>query len=467
MMPRLLWSAFAVLCLLAPSLRAQSTPDFAAARNETLLLLQNLIGIDTSNPPGNETKLAEHLKSILDKEGIASEIIAREPSRGNLVARLKGSGKKKPLLLMGHSDVVGVQRDKWTVDPFAAVIQDGYIYGRGSMDDKSGIAAMFQVFRMIHRQKLPLDRDIIFLAEAGEESSPSFGIDFLIEHHWPKIECEVALNEGGFTVVKDGKVQYVAVSTTEKVPDTTRLVARGASGHGSMPRPDNAIVRLAAAVAKVGQYQPPMRLNETTRTFFQRLATISPPEEAFLYSHLEDPLVGNLVQETLRKTNPLYNSMLRTSISPNIIQGGFRSNVIPAEAEATLDIRALPDEDMEAFIADLRRVIDDPSIEIIEAGRDRPSAPPPPLTSEMFVALEHAQTVVFPNAITLPQMITGATDSAPLRARGVQAYGVGPTVSADDMTRMHGNDERLSIEGLGHFVEYLYRAVVDVAAARQ
>ena len=167
---KLLFSTSATVimtCLLAASLGAQTAPDFRAARDETVQLLQNLIRIDTSNPPGNETKVAEYLKAILDKDGIAAEIIAKEPSRGNLIARIKGTGKKKPLLLMGHSDVVGVERDKWTVDPFAAIIQDGYVYGRGSLDDKSGVSAMFQVFRMIHRQKLPLDRDIIFLAEAG------------------------------------------------------------------------------------------------------------------------------------------------------------------------------------------------------------------------------------------------------------------------------------------------------------
>ena len=173
-----------------------------------------------------------------------------------------------------------------------------------------------------------------------------------------------------------------------------------------------------------------------------------------------------MAQETLRHTNVMYNSMLRTSISPNIIKGGFRSNVIPADAEVTLDIRALPDEDMDKFVAELRRVINDPAIEIVRGGRDRPSPPPPPLSSEMFRAFEKAQATVFPEAVTLPEMVTGATDSAQLRAKGVEAYGVGSPVSEQDNDRMHGNDERLQIEGLGKFVEYLYRAVVNVAAAR-
>jgi len=457
----------ALASLLLPSiLAAQTPPNFPSARDEAVQNLQAMIRIDTSNPPGNETKLAEYLKGILDKEGIAAEIIAAEPTRGNLIARIKGNGREKPLLLMGHSDTVGVQREQWTVDAFAGLIRDGYVFGRGALDDKSGVAAMLQVFLLIHRQKLPLDRDVIFLAEAGEEAGGGVGIDFLIEKHWPKIECEFALNEGAEILEKNGKVQYVGVATSEKLVRTMQLVARGTSGHGSMPRMDNAIVHLAAAVAKLGNYQPPLRLNETTRTFFERLTTISPPEEAFLYAHLEDPVVGKIAQETLRRTNVYYNSMLRTSISPNIIQGGFRFNVVPAEAEATLDVRALPDENLDAFMEELRRVIDDPAVELSLAQSFWPATPPSPLDSDMFRALEKAQAEVFPGVVTLPVMLTGATDSASLRAKGVPSYGIGPVVTEEDGMRMHGNDERLSVEGLGKFVEFLYRAVAAVAAAR-
>ncbi len=465
-MQRFLRIAAVVVALFPAPLLGQNDPDFRQARDEALQRLQELIRIDTSNPPGNETKLAEYLKALLDKEGIASEILAAEPSRGNLIARIKGNGKKKPLLLLGHADVVGVQREQWTVEPFQGIIKDGFIYGRGSLDNKGGVVAMLQAFLMIHRQQLPLDRDIIFLAEADEEAGGESGINFLIEKHWPKIEAEFALNEGADTYVRNGKIEYVGVATSEKLVRRAKLVARGTSGHGSMPRLDNPIVRLAAAVAKLGNYQPPLRLNETTRAFFERLATISPPEEAFLYTHLEDPGVGHMAQEVLRRTNILYNSMLRTSITPTILQGGYRFNVIPTEAEATLDIRALPDEDMEAFRAEMRRLIDDPAVEIVPLEDLFPVAPPSTLNSEMFRALEKAQEEVFPQAITLPMMLTGATDSAPLRAKGVQAYGIGPPVTDEELARMHGNDERISVEHLGKFIEFLYRAVVEVAAAR-
>jgi len=364
---------------------------------------------------------------------------------------------------MGHTDVVGVEREKWTVDPFAAVIKDGYIYGRGASDDKSMVAVCLEVFLLLHRLRVPLDRDVIFLAEAGEEGTSTVGIDFMVEKHWDEIECEFALNEGGTIFERDGKVQYVGVSPTEKVSRGIRLVAKGTSGHGSMPRLDNAITHLAAAVAKVGNYQMPMRLNETTRTFFQRLAKISPAEEARLYTHLDDPSV----QEKIRATNIGYNSMLRTSIVPTIIKGGFRTNVIPADAEATLDVRALPDEDIGAMVQALRQLINDPAVEVVPPGRaSRPATPPSKLDSEMFLAIERAQGRMFPGAVTLPVMLTGATDSAQLRAKGVQAYGLGSVVTDEERARIHGNDERLSVAGIGTFLELVYRAAADVAAAK-
>jgi len=454
------------ILLLPVSLSSQTNPDFARNRDEALRNLQGLVRIDTSNPPGNESKAVDYLKAILDKEGISNEILAGNKERANLVARIKGNGKKKPILLMGHTDVVGVERDKWTVDPFAAVIKDGFLYGRGSMDDKDNAAVSLQVLLMLHRQKTPLDRDVIVLFESAEEGGGgNIGIGYVVQQHWDKIESEFAILEGGGITTQDNKVQFVGVATTEKVPNGTRLVAKGVSGHGSMPRPDNPIVHLAAAVAKLGAYQPPMRLNETTRAYFQRLAKVSSPEDAFLYTHLEDPIIGPMVQEKIRLTKVMQNSMLRTSISPNIINGGFRSNVIPGEAEATLDIRALPDEDMNEFIASLKRVINDPAVEVIANVSSRPKTPPSSLDSEMFKALEKAQTKVFPGAITIPGMLTGATDGAQLRAKGVQAYGVGGyLINGESLA--HSNDERVSVEGIGKFLEFMYWAVLDVAGAK-
>ncbi len=445
----------------------RGAPDFAAARDEVVNILAGFVRIDTSNPPGNETKGAEYLKAILDREGIASEIFEMEQGRGNIVARLKGSGKGKPILLMGHIDVVGVEREKWTVDPFGGVVKDGYLYGRGSSDDKGMASACLEVFLLLHRMKVPLDRDVIFLAEAGEEGTSSIGIDFMVQQHWDKIECEYALNEGGMIYAPNGKIKYVGVATTEKVPRGFKLVARGTSGHGSVPRPDNAITHLAAAVAKVGNWQAPMRLNETTRAFFSRLAKISPTDEAFLYSHLEDPASTDMVQEKIRTSNGTYNSMLRTSIVPTIIKGGFRSNVIPGDAEATLDVRAVPDEDIDALAQALRKLINDPAVEVMPPpARGRPATSPSKLETEMFRALEGAQVKLFPGTVTVPLMLTGATDSAQLRAKGVQAYGLGSVAGDRERAGVHGNDERISVEGLGKFVEFIYWAVAEVVASK-
>ena len=177
-----------------------------ASRPEAIQFLTDLVKIDTSNPPGNEVKAANYIKGILDKEGIASEIFESAPGRGNIVARLKGNGSKRPLLLMGHLDVVGVERDKWTVDPFAAVTKEGYVYGRGSRDDKAMDAANLEVFLELHRRKIPLDRDVILLAEAGEEGTTQYGIDFMVARHWDKIDCEYVLNEGGALHETNGRV---------------------------------------------------------------------------------------------------------------------------------------------------------------------------------------------------------------------------------------------------------------------
>jgi acetylornithine deacetylase/succinyl-diaminopimelate desuccinylase-like protein len=455
----------AVAVLLTSSLIAQQQPDMAAIKAETTRVLQDLIHIDTSNPPGNETRAAEYIKDVLAKEGIASEIVESAPGRGSIIARLKGNGAKRPLLLLGHLDVVGVERERWTVDPFAAEIRDGYLYGRGAADDKAMDAANLVIFLTLKRLNVPLERDVILLAEAGEEGTTQFGIDFLVKNHWEKIAAEYAINEGGsFTLGPDGQMSVAGVAPTEKIPRALRLVARGSSGHGSMPRVDNPVTHLAAAVAKIGAYQMPMRLNDTTRAFFARLAKISPPDKAWYYTHLSDPKT----QDYFRKHEIAYNSMLRTSLSPNIIKGGFRENVIPADAEAIIDVRTLPDEHMDAFMATMKKLVNDPAIEItrLKGGQERPAAAPSRIDNELFQAFERAQQKLWPKAVTLPVMQVGATDSAQLRAKGVQAYGISVPHTAEDRSRVHGNDERVGVEQLGQFVEYLWLVTTDMAAKK-
>ena len=439
------------------------TPDFRTAGHEAVALLQGMVRIDSSSPPGNETQVAEFIQGVLAAEGIDSNIYEMEVGRGNLVARIPGNGSKRPILLMGHIDVVGVERDMWSVDPFAGLIQDGYLWGRGSQDDKGMTASALQVFLMIARAGVELDRDVIFMANAGEEGDAHLGVEFMIAEHFDEIDAEFALNEGGGMTLIGDDVTMVSIATTEKVSTRMRLIASGVSGHGSRPRPDNAIVALAKAVAKFDTWQPPMRLNATTREYFRRMAEIVDPETAFKYRNLENSGLTDMIQEDFRLHNLAANSMLRTSISPTIIEGGFRRNVIPAEAIATLDIRALPEEDTLWLKAEIERVIDDPSVVVERFGARRPVSDPMPIDSDLFRAIETVQAEMFPRASTIPTMLTGGTDSSQLRAAGVLAYGMGLPTDAATGSRAHGNDERTPVAGVGKFVEFLYKTVMEVA----
>jgi len=439
--------------------------DWRAVTPEIMQHFEDVLRIDTSNPPGNESKAAAFLQQILEKEGIPCKQFALEPSRANLVARIKGNGSKRPILVMGHTDVVTTQRDKWTFDPFSPTHKGGYVYARGASDDKPHVVAGLMLLLLLKRMNVKLDRDVIFLAEAGEEGTTKYGIDFMVDKHWNEIESEYSLAEGGATFSRAGKVRTVEIGAVEKVPRPVLVVAHGRAGHASSPRADNAIVGLASAVAKVAAWQPPMRLNDVTRAYFERLATISAPEDAARYMHVADPAV----QQYLLQHEPSHANMLRTTITPTIIKGGFRINVIPSEAEASLDVRALPDENMEHFYAELRRVIGDKSVDVgprPREGRERPATHASRLDSEMFHALEHAQQRMFPGAITLPAMRGGATDNAQLRAKGVDGYGFGTITDEHESHGAHTEDERIREDSVPSLVEFLWRAVVEVAAAK-
>ncbi len=442
--------------------------DWQAVAAESMEYFKALLRTDTSNPPGNETEAATYLQGLLQDEGIETELFALDPARANLVARLRGNGSKRPILVMGHTDVVGAQRENWSVDPFGAVTRDGYVYGRGSLDDKDNVTAALMLMLMLKRSEIELDRDVIFLAEAGEEGTTRFGIDYMVEQHWDEIAAEYCLAEGGEAVSFGGAVRYVKIATTEKFPMRVRLVARGTAGHGSIPRVDNAISALASAVGRLAGWQSPLRLNETTHAYFDRLADISAPQDAARYRGVADPGQQPRIERYFAENEPQHYSLLRTSVVPTMMSAGFRRNVIPTEAEATLDIRGLPDEDPEAFYRDLAGVINNPNIEIIPEGVYRPASPPSSLENEMFQALEDATGRLFPNAVTLPTMLTGATDMAQVRAQGTQCYGFGPVRTEEDVVGgggAHGDDERILESSLLTLIQYLWYTVVEVAAS--
>ncbi|MGH9838586.1 MAG: M20/M25/M40 family metallo-hydrolase [Blastocatellia bacterium] len=473
MMKRTIRFAIALLALLllvsSLALTQPAQPDWAKIEEETMRHFQAILRLDTSNPPGNEGVVVDYLKSVLEREGIETKTFALDPKRSNLVARLRGNGKKRPVLIMGHTDVVKVDPAKWTHPPFSATREGGYVYGRGTVDDKDNVVAGLMVMVLLKRLNAPLDRDVIYLAEAGEEASTQFGIQLMVEKHWPEIDAEFCFAEGGGVTRTGGKVRFAAVQTSEKIPYGVTLTARGPAGHGSVPLRSNAVVHLSQAVAKIAGWQTPMRLNDTTRAYFERLVGISTPDEANRYQNVANPEMSAAIQEYFAVNEPRHHSMLRTSISPNIIKGGYQVNVIPSEAEATLDVRALPDEDMEKLLAEIRKVISDPAVEVARNNRNtRPVARPSRIDSEAFRVVESAVKQHY-NAVTLPTMSTGATDMAYLRAKGMECYGVGPMTDSEDGPKgfgAHSDQERILEEALHKFVRFHWDIVVNLAKAR-
>ena len=339
----------------------------AAAQNPTADLLQQIIQINTSNPPGNEGKLDEFLAAKLKPLGFEIDIIPTpQAGKSHLIARLRGDGSAKPILLASHGDTVGVERDKWTVDPFAGIIKDGYLYGRGAIDFKGGIAVFATAVMELAKNKVPLKRDVIFLVEADEEGA-QYNTSWLAEKNWAKMDCEFALNEGGWIMLRpDGKVRYVSISTADKSSVTLVLTAHGTSTHSSMPRPDNAIYRLAQALVKVSNYDTKPELTASTKQFYLTLAKTSQPPMSTYFDNLvnsKDPALVEQADKEISK-NVLLHAIMRNTIAPVFLKAGFRSNVIPGSAEATLNFRTIPGTKAETLIAEMKSVIDDPQVDV-------------------------------------------------------------------------------------------------------
>jgi acetylornithine deacetylase/succinyl-diaminopimelate desuccinylase-like protein len=465
------FALFAFLSLTGNAGTAQSLPqpDWVRLQDETIRHFQAILRLDTSNPPGNERRVAEYLTQVFDREGIPARIVALDTNRSNVVARLKGNGQKRPLLIMAHSDVVTVDSTKWKHPPFSGTREGGYVYGRGAVDDKDNLTAALMTMLLLKRLNVPLDRDVIFLAEAGEEGSTRVGIQFMVDQHFADLDAEYCLAEGGGVTRINGQVKYATVQTQEKRSRGIELSARGTAGHGSVPLESNAIVHLAAAVAKVGAWRPEIRLNETTRAYFSKLGALSAPEVAKHYRAVSstDPVVRKAADDWLFKNEPRHASMLRTSVSPNIITGGYRSNVIPSEARATLDVRMLPDEDADKFIDLMRNIINDPAVEVRFPGQfSRPPGVATRLDSDAYRMIETAVNRVY-NTVTLPTMGTGATDMAFVRAKGVQCFGIGPATDMEDTAKgfgAHSDQERILESELHRFVRFNWEIVTSLAA---
>ena len=449
---------------------ATAAIDWTAADAELLRHFQALIRIDTQDPPGNETRAVTYLKQVLEAESIPVTVAAKDPARANAIARIKGNGSKRPVLLMGHTDTVKVDPSKWKFPPFSATRDGGYVYGRGVLDNKWQVAANIETMLLLKRRGVPLDRDVIFVAEAGEEAATGPGIEYLVNERWNDIDAEYCIAEAGEVVRRGGQLRYAMTETAEKQPRGARLVARGPSGHGSRPLRSSAILHLAQAIEKIALWDPPMRFNETTRNYFTRLAAVAPPADAARYTALLDAARTAEARAYLAEHEPMHYSMLHTSISPDIISGGFQVNVIPSEAEATLDIRALPDENMEAFYDQMRRVINDPAVTLVpNAANQRPGAGPSRMDTDMYRAIEAANKKVY-NVPTLPYMQTGATDMAFLRAKGMQCYGVSLATDEEDMLKgfaAHSDQERVLEDSLYKYLQFQWEVLGTTAFTKR
>lgn len=457
------------MLLSAGALAAQpSEPDWSQLEGETLEHFRALLQFDTSDPPGRELPAAEYLKRVLESEGIPVEMYALDDQRPNVVARLKGTGAKEPLLIMAHTDVVNVDPDKWTFPPFSATLDGGYVYARGTVDDKDNVAASLMVMLELKRRGVALDRDVIFLAESGEEGNTTYGIEFMVNNHLPTIQAEFCLAEGGGVTRVGGSVEYASIQTVEKIPYAVELVATGVAGHGSIPLKTNSVVHLSKAVAAIADWRTPIRLNETTSTYFERLATISPPEAAERYRNVLDPDKASESDEYFLEHEPKHASMLRSSLSPNIFDAGYRINIIPSDAKATVDWRALPDEDIPAFLDEIRRVVNDPAVEVKLGERNTRPPGEARLDTDAFRAIEAGIEKHY-GVITLPTMSTGATDMAYLRDKGIQCYGIGPAVDIEDGPKgfgAHSDQERILVSELHRFVRFKWDVVTELAAVK-
>ena len=479
----------ALLFWFCPISHLQSAPANEADLPPVAKLLQQLIRLNTANPPGNEDQIGQFLKPIFEKAGFEVTIVPTpQPGKSHFFARLRGNGKKKPILLAGHADVVGVEREKWSVDPFAAIYKDGYIYGRGAIDVKGGLAVFAQAALDLAARKVPLDRDIILLSEADEEGG-LYNTGWLAERAWDRMNCEFALNEGGWIVKDDqsSRVKYVSISTADKASMSLVIRAKGTSTHSSMPLADNAIFRLARALTKLSNYETKIKLNESTKQFYLTLAETSTEPMKTHFRNLvlsKDPAAVAAADKAISE-DALLHAIMRNTIAPVFLNAGFRGNVIPGSAEATINFRVIPGTTSGELIDELQTVINDPMVEVVEAAvklsnaaltpeqekallamRKRPPVPESPVTTELYQVLAKHAKKTYPEALVTPYLFQAGTDAYAWRSRGVPVYGIYPyPITSEDLKRMHGNDERVLVDSLVSGLKMISGLLEEVAAA--
>lgn len=430
--------------------------------------MQAYLRIDTTNPPGNELRAASFFKRILDEEGIENQVFEYQPGRADLWARLPHttSNPKRPLVLLNHMDVVTSDPSHWKVLPFGGATMDGSLYGRGAQDMKDEGLAQLVVLVMLKREKVPLDRDVIFVAVSDEEAAGT-GTDWFIANKRDLLgNAEFLINEGGENLLDNGKVKYVSIDVGEKTTFWLRVTAHGRPGHGSRPIEDSAPNRLVEALEKITAYQPPFKVLPVVEEFLHDMAPYEPPARQKAFLNIRRALQDTKFQEEVTRDESL-NYLLRNTISLTMLGGSEQTNVIPAEAWANLDVRLLPGEDSQEFLKAIRRVVSDPNVTVDPINAEFRVANYSPTDTALYQAIRRVSADYFPGTPVVPRLTSGYTENQRYRPLGIHCYGFSPFTATDEEgSTEHGNDERIRIEELRRGPRILYDVVTSVAGGQ-
>lgn len=428
--------------------------------------MKDYLRIDTTNPPGNEMRAASFFKKILDQEGIENQVFEYLPGRANLWARIPHTGgdPQRPIILLNHMDVVTSDAAHWKVPPFSAQIVNGAIYGRGAQDMKNEGLAQLVVMVMLKREKVALNRDVIFLAVSDEEAAGT-GTDWFIANKRDLLEnAEFLINEGGENLLEGGKVKYIGVDVGEKSPFWLHVVAHGRPGHGSRPIPDSAPNRLVRALNRITAYRTPLKVLPVVDEFLHVMAPYEPPARAKQFLNIKQAIQDKKFQEQVERDESL-NFLLRDTISLTMLGGSEQTNVIPPDAWANLDVRLLPGADPQTFLESIRRVVADPDVTVQPENAEFRVANSSPTNTKLYQAIRQVSSQYFPGTPVAPRITSGYTENQRYRPLGINAYGFSPyTATSEEGSTEHGNDERVRVEEVRRAPRILYDVITAVAA---
>ena len=426
-------------------------------------IYKQLIEINTTDSSGNNTTAAEAMAKRLRDAGFPAsdvQVLAPDPRKGNLVARLRGSSKEKPILLLAHIDVVEAKREDWSLDPFVLTEKDGYFYGRGTSDDKAMAAIWIASMIRFRQEHWVPKRDVIVALTSDEETGKFNGVDWLLKEHRDLIDSALALNEGGGGRLKDGRRLYNGVGASEKVYVSFSLETKNKGGHSSVPRKDNAIYQLAEALTRLEKFDFPVQLNDVTRSYLERMSKI---EEEPIASDMKATAAGDDAAAVRLSETSVYNALLRTTCVATRLVGGHADNALPQSAKATVNCRILPGQSADDIRSAIAATIHDPGIEIEWIDKPKPSVPTV-LDPAVMRTIGSVTTEFWPGVPVIPLMATGASDGLYLRNAGIPTYGVSGLFSEVADNRAHGRDERVAVNSFYDSFQFLYTLVKRLAS---